>query len=232
MSKETIHIVSLGPGDAELISDKGKTILLGSDIIFCPETKIGSRAKSMLLSIGVDADNIQTYMLSMNKDRTKAFEAYDVVVDKTAHLSNQGKKVCLVAEGDAGFYSSTSYMKNRLSELQYDVVQIAGIPAFIAASASIGIPVTEQDEQLIVTPGVVYEDDIIKVKEGKAVVVVMKISQCEWHIKQLLRENNNLVFHYIENATTENQYYTTDREEIESREFPYFALIIIKRSTE
>ncbi|MDO4780126.1 MAG: precorrin-2 C(20)-methyltransferase [Bacteroides sp.] len=231
MSKKTIHIVSLGPGDVELISDKGKTTLLGADVIFCPETKSGSRAKSMLIDMGVNADHIQTYMLAMSKDRTKAFEAYDIVVDKTAILSSQGKKVCLVAEGDAGFYSSTSYMKSRLSELQYNVVQIAGIPAFIAASAFIGIPVTEQDEQLIVTPGVIYEDDIRKVKEGRAVVVVMKISQCEQQIKQLLREDNRLVFHYVENATTEKQYYTTDREEIESREFPYFALMIIKRST-
>ena len=56
----------------------------------------------------------------MSKQREKALSAYDEVYMESSTLRQQGKKVCIVAEGDAGFYSSIHYV--------YDKLQADGIP--------------------------------------------------------------------------------------------------------
>ena len=45
----------------------------------------------------------------------------------------------MVAEGDAGFYSSIHYIFEKLQADNIPVQHIAGIPAFIAAGACAGL---------------------------------------------------------------------------------------------
>ena len=52
----------------------------------------------------------------MSKQREKALSAYDEVYMESSTLRQQGKKVCIVAEGDAGFYSSIHYVYDKLQE--------------------------------------------------------------------------------------------------------------------
>lgn len=52
----------------------------------------------------------------MSKQREKALSAYDEVYMESSTLRQQGKKVCIVAEGDAGFYSSIHYVYDKLQQ--------------------------------------------------------------------------------------------------------------------
>ena len=71
-----IYFVSLGPGDAELITLKSLHALQQADIIYCPSTvrepdKILSRAATLLHKLGIKGD-IHLFSLPMSKDRTKS----------------------------------------------------------------------------------------------------------------------------------------------------------------
>lgn len=75
-----IYFVSLGPGDAELITLKSLHALQQADIIYCPSTvrepdKILSRAATLLHKLGIKGD-IHLFSLPMSKDRTKAIKVY------------------------------------------------------------------------------------------------------------------------------------------------------------
>lgn len=112
-----VIFVSLGPGEPELITVKGLKALQTADCIFCPETlaKDGnrvSRAADILLQLDIPENTVHRFPLPMSKQREKALSAYDEVYMESSTLRQQGKKVCIVAEGDAGFYSS-----NPLAEL-------------------------------------------------------------------------------------------------------------------
>lgn len=220
-----IHFVSLGPGDPELITLKGLKTLQKADIIYCPATQgkhgIISRATDILKALEVDGSSIHPFILPMSKERTDALNAYNELFQEAQAEYLKGKQIVIVAEGDAGFYSSIQYV--------YDKFEEAGIPAFIAAGALAGIHIVKQEEQINVIPGTASFDELsAKIKNG-TIIVIMKLPGCQEAIHTCIRQYaDKAVFHYFENVGTGKEYYTTDADVIHSKAFPYFSLLIIQ----
>ena len=133
-----VIFVSLGPGEPELITVKGLKALQTADCIFCPETlaKDGnrvSRAADILLQLDIPENTVHRFPLPMSKQREKALSAYDEVYMESSTLRQQGKKVCIVAEGDAGFYSSIHYVYDKL---QADGIPVKHIPGITVSRSS------------------------------------------------------------------------------------------------
>lgn len=154
-----VIFVSLGPGEPELITLKGLKALQSADCIFCPETRttngrIFSRAADILHALDIPDTTLSRFALPMSKNREQAFAAYDKVYSEASLLHKENKKVCIVAEGDAGFYSSVHYIFEKLQADNIPVQHIAGIPAFIAAGACAGLHIASQEERLTVIPGI------------------------------------------------------------------------------
>ena len=110
-----VIFVSLGPGEPDLITLKGLKALQNADCIFCPETRtisgqIFSRAAGILHALDIPDTTLSRFALPMSKNREQAFAAYDKVYSEASLLHKENKKVCIVAEGDAGFYSSIHYI--------------------------------------------------------------------------------------------------------------------------
>ena len=213
-----IHFVSLGPGDPELITLKGLKTLQKADIIYCPATQ----GKHGIISRATD-------ILPMSKERTDALNAYnELFLDAQAEYL-KGKQIVIVAEGDAGFYSSIQYVYDKFEETGIPVDRIAGIPAFIAAGALAGIHIVKQEEQINVIPGTASFDELSAKIENGMIIVIMKLPGCQEAIHTCIRQYaDKAVFHYFENVGTRKEYYTTDIATIHSKDFPYFSLLIIQ----
>ena len=205
-----VIFVSLGPGEPELITVKGLKALQTADCIFCPETlaKDGnrvSRAADILLQLDIPENTVHRFPLPMSKQREKALSAYDEVYMESSTLRQQGKKVCIVAEGDAGFYSSIHYVYDKLQADGIPVKHIPGIPASIAAGAQL-------------------------TSENSA-VVIMKLSRCTDEIHRCIRLHPEYRYHYFENVGTPEEKYINDSKRIATIRFPYFSLLIIRTET-
>lgn len=229
----TVLFVSLGPGDPELITLKGLKALQEADCIFCPETstKDGetlSRSALILHQLNIFEDKLCRFSLPMSKQREKALNAYDEVFRQTIALYKENKKVCIVAEGDAGFYSSVHYIYEKLQAIEIPVAQIAGIPAFIAAGAWGGLHIASQEERLTVIPGITTAEEIEKLINGKSVVVIMKLSQCIQEVHRCMDLHPEYHYHYFENVGSPHERYIHDSEELKDLNFPYFSLLMIR----
>ncbi|WP_321332006.1 precorrin-2 C(20)-methyltransferase [uncultured Bacteroides sp.] len=229
-----ILFVSLGPGDPELITLKGLKALQAADCVFCPATitrsgKQLSRSSDIVKSLGISVDHIFPFLLPMSKDRSQAFLAYDSVYADAINLYRQGRQVVIVAEGDAGFYSSIHYVYEKLQANAVPVEQIAGIPAFIASGALAGMHIVSQEEKLMVLPGNVSADELDDYLKEGFVLVIMKLSQCTQAVHQLISRSSYYAYHYFENVGTEKEYYTLNADELVEKEFPYFSLMIIRK---
>lgn len=230
-----IHFVSLGPGEPELITVKGLKILRQADELYCPATfinlqegKTSSRAADILHTLGIEPSVIRRFLLPMRKDRRGSIQTYDDLVGEVSAGYRAGKKIGIVAEGDAGFYSSIQYVYDKLAADGIEVRRTPGIPAFIAAGALAGLHIVKQEEQLVVIPGTLSASELSKkIKEGY-VIVVMKLSGCTEAIHACMREYPEKQFHYFENVGTEKELYTSDKEIIGQKNFPYFSLMIIQ----
>ena len=153
-----ISFVSLGPGEPELITVKGLRQLQKADIIYCPATRNRqgesiSRAADIVRALEISETAIRCFMLPMSKDRTEAWKAYDALYNEAESNYAEGKQIVIVAEGDAGFYSSIQYIYDKFTAAEIAVQRIAGIPAFIAAGALAGLHIVKQEEQIVVIPG-------------------------------------------------------------------------------
>lgn len=228
-----ICFVSLGPGEPELITLKGLKKLRQADIIYCPATtaKTGqslSRAAHIVKELGIDETSIRLFTLPMSKDRTEAWKAYDTLYNEAVSAWREGKKIVIVAEGDAGFYSSIQYIYDKFKASRIEVERTAGIPAFIAAGALAGLHIVKQEEQIIVIPGMLSVEELSEKIEAGYVVVIMKLSQCVEAVHTCMRLHPDACFHYFENVGTEKEYYTSDIKQIQGKTFPYFSLMIIQ----
>lgn len=228
-----VIFVSLGPGDPELITLKGLKALQTSDYIFCPSTtspqgKAFSRSAEVLKQLGIPSQVIRSFHLPMNKNRSLAFQAYDEVYEACKLFQSKGKRIAVVAEGDAGLYSSLHYIFDKLKKDGIPVEQIAGIPAFIAAGALAGLHIVQQEERLLILPGIVTHEELETRLAQKTVVVIMKLSQCTEVIHQFIKQHPEHTYHYFENVGTEKEYYSGDAEEIRKKKYPYFSLMIIR----
>lgn len=232
---QCITIVSLGPGDPELITLKGLNRLREADYIFCPATvrpdgAMLSRAQEILVELGVSSSGICLFSVAMNENRRYATDDYADVARMIAEKYRAGYKVVLTAEGDAGFYSSSVYVSDILMAQGISVERIAGVPAFIACAASENIRISEQSEKTTVITHLASVDELITLIGEGCTLVLMKASRFESSVKEaLMRVSDNVIFHYFENAgIAAKQFYTCRREKILARRFPYFSLLLIR----
>ncbi|KIO44282.1 MULTISPECIES: precorrin-2 C(20)-methyltransferase [Sanguibacteroides] len=226
--------VSLGPGNPELITVKSLKTLQESTSIYCPGTadkngNFKSRSLTILRALPVDTTRIHCFPVPMSKDRTEANRMYDQIALEIQEKINKGEIVSITAEGDSGFYSSGNYLFEKLSNAGIPITTSAGIPAFIAAGALAGLHIVKQEEKLIVLPGTVSSGELQGLIEKNYVIVIMKLSQCTDEIHRFIAKNPSLHVHYFENIGTTGELYYQDKEEIMTKEFPYFSLMIIKK---
>lgn len=225
--------VSLGPGEPDLITLKALKALNAADVVFCPATRTGdgrvkSRAMTILRSLSIDESKIRVFEVPMSRNREKAVEAYEEACAAMLLLARSGKTVAITAEGDACFYSSANYMYARLQQEGFPVDMIAGVPAFIAAGASVGLHLVKQQERLLVIPGDVRVEELLEAVVAKRTLVIMKVPLGEAVLRPFIARHLELNYHYFEQVGTSEEYHTASPQEILARDFTYFSILVIR----
>jgi precorrin-2/cobalt-factor-2 C20-methyltransferase len=224
--KTPVSFLSLGPGDPELLTLKVVKALREADIIVVPGTKNKSRATE-IVSEWCDDAKMHHCELPMLKDRTAVYKVYDEICRKVNQWYHDEQRVAIVVEGDISIYASIHYVLERLQQAGIPVIQLPGVPSFIAAAAAAGLSLVSQQKRLLVLPG---DADVKTLKQLLAtnhVVVVMKLSQCQDAVKELLHEQPQTTCHYFENVGTPEMFHTHEHQLILSRKMPYFSLCIL-----
>jgi len=226
-----VAFLSLGPGDPELLTLKAVRTLREADIVMVPATRNGdgqikSRA-SDIISEWCDRSRLTVYELPMLNDRQAASTVYDRFFSDCIRHCNEGHRVVVAVEGDVSIYASVHYVLERLQANGILVEQVAGIPSFIAAAASAGLSLISQKQRLVVLPGDADIDGLKRLLTSGHVVIVMKLSQCQHVLKDYLLLYPDAVCHYFENVGTAEAFHTSLRDDILSRQMPYFSLCIL-----
>lgn len=226
-----VCFVSLGPGDAELITLKSLHALQQADIVYCPSTllKTGkslSRAADLLNELEI-GEKVRMFSLPMSKDRTQAMSVYRRIYKEIKQEYQAGKHIAVAVEGDAGIYASIHYVLDFLKEDRIPVDQFPGIPSFIASGAVAQLHLISGEERLIVIPGNITSEELDNYLNSRHVPVIMKLSQCAEILKTYMQLHPEYSYHYFENVSTAKEYHSCDTKELERKEFPYFSLMII-----
>jgi len=157
---QKLYMVSLGPGDAELLTLKALNAFKACDAI-CVPTK--SEDKSFTKSISHKIVQDALSILGVQKEIVPVYSPMHFIYEDWVHeadvilntLKNHNK-VCFVTLGDAGVYSSIYYLldiiKKRNESLYNSCEVIAGVTSFSAASAESKKALCLGDEELLIKP--------------------------------------------------------------------------------
>lgn len=231
--KYPVKFVSLGPGDAELMTLKSLRALNEADIIIAPSTvneqgNENSRATNLIRTAGCSTP-VETFVLPMSRKRDAAMAVYEQIYKRAKTLYNEEKRVAIAVEGDAGIYASVHYVLEQMEKENIQTEQLPGIPSFIAAGALAHLHLISQNERLVVAPGNMTVREIEDFVDNNYCVTAMKLKSNMMAIRECMNLHPEYEVHYFENVGTTDAFYTKDKESIKMRDIPYFSLAIIRK---
>jgi precorrin-4/cobalt-precorrin-4 C11-methyltransferase len=158
-----VYFVGAGPGDADLITVKGKKLLEKADLVIYA----GSLVNPQLLS-GLKAESVDSSTLSRESTTAMILKAL-----------KEGKAVIRLHSGDPSLYGAILEQMRPLEEAGVEVEVVPGVSSLFAASAALRTQLTLKgvSESLIVTrpAGTTLEEDDITAlsKHGTTMAVFL-----------------------------------------------------------
>lgn len=155
-----LYMVSLGPGDHELITIKALKALQNSDAI-CVPTKSSDHSfkRSMTYKIVkklMDEFNFDKPIIPMYTPMKFKVDDWQRQVDIIYDSFEKYKSLSFVTLGDSGVYSTVYYLLDLIKEQNktiYDNAEvIAGVTSFSNASAKVKKPLCVGDSSFIIRP--------------------------------------------------------------------------------
>ncbi|WP_294965056.1 precorrin-2 C(20)-methyltransferase [Sulfurimonas sp.] len=157
---QKLYMVSLGPGDVELLTLKALNAFKNCDAICVPtKSKNNSFTKSIsftIVSKALEILNVEKKIIPIYSPMQFMQEDWDNQAKTILDASKKYPNICFVTLGDAGVYSSIYYLLHRIKNISEELYEnsevIAGVTSFSAASARSKKALCLGDEQLLIRP--------------------------------------------------------------------------------
>lgn len=224
--------ISVGTGDPELITVKGLRLLQKVPVVAFPEGKINKLgiAESIIASYLQPHQQKLALYFPYIQDEKILFQAWHKAAQSVWEFLQQGKDVAFACEGDVSFYSTFNYVAQTLQKIHPETIikRIPGVSSPLAASATLGLPLTMQNQRLVVLPALYTINELEEVLNWAEVVVLLKVSSVYEQVWQVLQKRNLLHQAWIvEKATFPDQVIYCNLGDRPSLNLDYFSILII-----
>ena len=228
-----IYGVSLGPGDADLITLKGLRTLQQADKIYYPGSlfKDGRKASyslSILKHYDLDSEKLVGFYLKMDLERVQAKAIYETTFQQILIDYKKGLSIAIVSEGDISTYSSFSYLLEKIKTHELTINLIPGITSYLHLASESKTPLCLQNEKVVVIPRIHSKEQLQEAIQNFDTVVLMKIKSVIDSITAVIDSKKHNIT-YAERLGTDKQFITNNWTTASQRVIPYFSLIIIKK---
>jgi precorrin-2 C20-methyltransferase / precorrin-3B C17-methyltransferase len=231
----TLYGVGLGPGDPELVTVKAVRLIAAADVVAYHSARHGRSIARMIAEPYLRGDQIEEQLVypatTETIDHPGGYEGaieefYEHAAARLmAHLE-AGRDVVLLAEGDPLFYSSYMHMHKRIDG-RYATQIVPGVTSVSAASAALGMPLTEGNDVLTVLPGTMAQEQLTERLMTTDAAAIMKISRSYVDVQQALKEAGRLEqAYYVERASGDKQN-TRPAGAVDPSGVPYMSIVII-----
>jgi precorrin-2/cobalt-factor-2 C20-methyltransferase len=133
----TLYGVGLGPGDADLVTVRGRRVLETADVVYSP-----GRLSRTVATEHVPDDRIGDVDFPMTRDEDKLRRAWKVAAEEIAPRARDGT-VAFVTLGDPNVYSTFGHLRRTLDAFHptVDVDVVPGVSAVTAFTTALGVEV-------------------------------------------------------------------------------------------
>ena len=230
--------VGVGPGDPELITLKAARLIAAADVVAFHS---GTAGRSIARTIAGDlvreeaVEELLIYPVTTGStDHPQGYygavnDFYDESAERLAKHLDAGRDVVVLAEGDPMFYSSYSYLHERLAD-RYDCQVVPGITSVSASTAALATPVARHEDVLTVLPGTLGVPELARRLAGTDAAAIMKLGRTFSGVVEALRQAGRLdEARYVERASTGAERVLPVRD-VDPDRVPYFAMVLVPGS--
>lgn len=228
----TLYGISVGTGDPELLTIKGLKALQNSPVIAFPAGITGK--------LGVAESIIQQYIQPHQHQLSLSFpytfsqqdlsQAWQEVARKVWQYLQRGLDVAFACEGDISFYSTFTYLSLTLKQLypEAKITRIPGVSSPMVSASILEIPLTMQQEKLIVLPAIYAWEKLEQALDWAEIVVLMKVASIYSQVWHILQRRQLFPFSYlVEKASTQQEKVYRDLQNYPQLSLNYFSILII-----
>jgi precorrin-2/cobalt-factor-2 C20-methyltransferase len=173
--------VSLGPGDADLITRRAWAQLQRGDALWTyPLRSLKTESYALAIArragLALPAD-AQALVFPMTHDAEKLGRAWLRAAQAVLPVLRGGRDVLFLVEGDASTYATFGHLARTLQALEPELLLdiIPGITSFHASCARLQIPFSEQDDTVAIVPAAYGVDMVEGLLQDFDTLVLMKI---------------------------------------------------------
>ena len=141
----TLYGVGLGPGDADLITVKGRETLETADVVYTP-----GRLSRSVATTYVEEDQLGDLDFPMTRDEDKLREAWKAAAAEIAPTAAEGS-AAFVTLGDPNVYSTFGHLRRTLDRFHpdVDVEVIPGVSTVTAFATAFDVEITAGSELVL-----------------------------------------------------------------------------------
>jgi len=134
----TLYGVGLGPGDADLVTVRGRRVLESADVVYSP-----GRLSRSVATDHVDPERIGDVDFPMTRDEDELRRAWKAAAAEIAPRAREGD-AAFVTLGDPNVYSTFGHLRRTLAAFHpdADVETVPGVSAVTAFTTALGIEVS------------------------------------------------------------------------------------------
>lgn len=134
----TLYGIGLGPGDADLVTVRGRRVLDAADVVYSP-----GRLSRSVATEHVPADRIGDIDFPMTRNKDELRQAWREAAEEIAPRARDGT-VAFVTLGDPNVYSTFGHLRRTLSTFHADVDMeiIPGVSAVTAFTTALGVEIS------------------------------------------------------------------------------------------
>ncbi|MGO4956653.1 precorrin-2 C(20)-methyltransferase [Luteococcus sp. Sow4_B9] len=227
--------VGVGPGDPELVTLKAARLIRAADVVayHCAREKDSNarRIVADLIPAGATEEVLEYPVTTGSTTHPGGYagvmaEFYEASAERLAAHLEAGRDVVLLSEGDPMLYGSYMYMHDRLSE-RFETQVVPGVPAFLAATATVADPLVRQTDVLTILPGTLPEAELAMRLADTDGAVIMKLGRTFPAVRRALESAGRLEHAlYVERASMPQERWLPVAE-VDESSVPYFSLIVV-----
>ncbi|WP_135306144.1 cobalt-factor II C(20)-methyltransferase [Haloarcula amylovorans] len=134
----TLYGIGLGPGDADLVTVRGRRILEAADVVYSP-----GRLSRSVATEHVPKDRIGDVDFPMTRDEDELRRAWREAAEEIAPRARDGT-VAFVTLGDPNVYSTFGHLRRTLSTFHaaVDIEVVPGVSAVTAFTTALGVEIS------------------------------------------------------------------------------------------
>lgn len=230
-----LYGVSLGPGDPGLITRRAWELLQNNNISWTypvRNKKSNSYALDIVVRAGLKLPNSHLPLIfPMTHDVEKLTHYWARAAQTVLDILYSGLDVLFLVEGDASTYSTFGHLSRTVAALdeQIDIVTIAGVTSFNAATAKLNTPLADVDDTVAIIPaayGIGFIETVLKDFDS---LVLLKVKPLLDDIIDLLQKKNLIEYScFIEKAGSPEERIFKNITELRGKSVNYLSLILIK----